>query len=448
MNLKGIKKILFLLVFTLVIFCINGIDVSADSKYCNYEGEWGAIEFYLPDASFYGEDGRAPLYIRHTQASSKCKDTDKNNPCATISIDGNKNGDAVGFHEDNDLDKDNEVYVYEYETVKEGETYYCPTLHYNCSVKETHGISQGEKYNFKYNNECYFSLDLNDNKRSYPNTIESTINPISKKKPSNPSTPTDDDKKINYCDFNMFKTMVNGTKMNLKSDLDKICDNMINYSDSWITSALSNGNNGVFINFENMYNEHINKFYENLQKHNCTMPTDSVGELTTEFKNKLNEINDEVESAVNRCLPRLQNRLDEIQNEKLKEQAQNGLNDTESDVDSWLKALEKKLRSRIESFGAGNGSMSCGGILGAEVTQDIKEILKWFRIAVPILVIVFSSLDFAKAVLIGDDKALSKATSNLIKRLIIAVAFFFIPTLLNYLLDHLKYTTDCLEALK
>lgn len=93
-----------------------------------------------------------------------------------------------------------------------------------------------------------------------------------------------------------------------------------------------------------------------------------------------------------------------------------------------------------EQAGVENGDetpavQTCEGILGEHVMEDIKTILGYARIVAPILVIILSIVDFSKAVLVGDDKELSKAVSSLVKRLIAAVAIFFVPLILSYLLD-------------
>ena len=78
---------------------------------------------------------------------------------------------------------------------------------------------------------------------------------------------------------------------------------------------------------------------------------------------------------------------------------------------------------------------TCEGILGEHVMDDIKDLLGYVRIIAPILVIVLGMVDFGKAVMNSDDKEMNKAISNLVKRLIAAVALFFIPIILSYLLD-------------
>ncbi len=53
------------------------------------------------------------------------------------------------------------------------------------------------------------------------------------------------------------------------------------------------------------------------------------------------------------------------------------------------------------------------------------------RIFVPILLIIFGIIELSKAVLSSDDKAISNATSSLIKKLIIGLLVFFIPTIVD-----------------
>ena len=77
---------------------------------------------------------------------------------------------------------------------------------------------------------------------------------------------------------------------------------------------------------------------------------------------------------------------------------------------------------------------TCEGILG-DTIDIINEVLNWIKILAPILLILFGSLDFAKAVLANDDAALKKATGNFAKRAIAAAVVFFVPFLVNLLLS-------------
>lgn len=74
-------------------------------------------------------------------------------------------------------------------------------------------------------------------------------------------------------------------------------------------------------------------------------------------------------------------------------------------------------------------------ILGTEFNNILQEIFTIIKIAVPILVIVLCSVDIARAVIAQDDKAVKEALSSSIKRIIIGVVVFFVPTLINVLLE-------------
>lgn len=79
--------------------------------------------------------------------------------------------------------------------------------------------------------------------------------------------------------------------------------------------------------------------------------------------------------------------------------------------------------------------VSCKGIIGQDALDFINEIFRWIQIIAPIFVIVISGVEFGGAVLLDDKDALKKASSKLIKRLIIAVALFFVPMIMSFILD-------------
>lgn len=89
----------------------------------------------------------------------------------------------------------------------------------------------------------------------------------------------------------------------------------------------------------------------------------------------------------------------------------------------------------------------CKGLLGDPDNPDsvawlIAKILDYLRLLGPLMVLVLSSLDFAKAILTSDDESLKKAQSNLITRLILAVLLFVLPTLIEVILDVFGITSS------
>ena len=77
----------------------------------------------------------------------------------------------------------------------------------------------------------------------------------------------------------------------------------------------------------------------------------------------------------------------------------------------------------------------CRSILDSEVRKLLNNILKTIQYAGPILVTVFTIIDLIKASVTGDAGELKKVYQKLIKRLIAAVLLFFVPTLVNLIID-------------
>lgn len=90
--------------------------------------------------------------------------------------------------------------------------------------------------------------------------------------------------------------------------------------------------------------------------------------------------------------------------------------------------------------------LKCEGLLGDPVNDPdsvawfLVKILNYLKLLGPLMVLVLSSLDFAKAILTSDDESMKKAQSNLITRLLLAAALFVLPVLIEVLLDIFGFT--------
>ncbi len=76
----------------------------------------------------------------------------------------------------------------------------------------------------------------------------------------------------------------------------------------------------------------------------------------------------------------------------------------------------------------------CGG-LDPIVRIIRKGVFPIVQIGIPILLIVFGTIDLGKAVISSDEKEVKQAQGRLIKRCIYAVAIFFIVTLVNLVMS-------------
>lgn len=82
---------------------------------------------------------------------------------------------------------------------------------------------------------------------------------------------------------------------------------------------------------------------------------------------------------------------------------------------------------------ADNGGVSCDS--WGDLKNDIQNAFNFLKVVVPLLVIGLSTYDFIKAVAAKDNKDVKKAFQRLLKRFLYAILLFFLPTLINYLLD-------------
>lgn len=72
----------------------------------------------------------------------------------------------------------------------------------------------------------------------------------------------------------------------------------------------------------------------------------------------------------------------------------------------------------------------------------LQQIFNFIKIIGPILVIVLSSIDYAKVIIQSDDESMGKANKKLIWRLILAGLLFFIPLLIQVFLQMFGFTSD------
>ena len=73
------------------------------------------------------------------------------------------------------------------------------------------------------------------------------------------------------------------------------------------------------------------------------------------------------------------------------------------------------------------------------ISNELYEIIQYcflaIRISVPLLLIVLIIKDLVSAVSAGKEDDMKKAQSNAIKRIAIAIIIFFVPTIVNLVLD-------------
>ena len=100
---------------------------------------------------------------------------------------------------------------------------------------------------------------------------------------------------------------------------------------------------------------------------------------------------------------------------------------------------------QIADVGGATIDDACGGL--TPIVKIIKNgVFPIVQIGIPILLIVFGTIDLGKAVISSDDKEVKQAQSRLIKRCIYAVAIFFITTLVSILMSLVDTGADSDET--
>lgn len=69
------------------------------------------------------------------------------------------------------------------------------------------------------------------------------------------------------------------------------------------------------------------------------------------------------------------------------------------------------------------------------IMRLVRTIIKIIQIAVPIGLILFGTIDMAKAVIAGDEKKMKEAQKPFIKRIISAIIVFLIPFIVNLIIN-------------
>lgn len=81
----------------------------------------------------------------------------------------------------------------------------------------------------------------------------------------------------------------------------------------------------------------------------------------------------------------------------------------------------------------------------ASVWQIVGYGLLILKIVVPIILIIFGTIDFAKATISSDDKMIKDAAVTFAKRIIAGVAIFFVPTIIDVAFTFVAGFTESMQ---
>lgn len=152
------------------------------------------------------------------------------------------------------------------------------------------------------------------------------------------------------------------------------------------------------------------------------------------FRTGIKQVSDKYKGLATYCDQQTDDKLangeiteEEAQEEK--EQNQSGLDNVMEQLDQFQEKMFIDDKINIDDYD------SCSALIGEDLQKQLNDWMTIIKILVPIILIAFGMLDFSKAVLAQDEQNMKKAQSAFIKRLIIAVAIFFVPTVINLLIN-------------
>ena len=87
---------------------------------------------------------------------------------------------------------------------------------------------------------------------------------------------------------------------------------------------------------------------------------------------------------------------------------------------------------------------TCENISG--VINYIKKLVKIMQLFVPILLIIWGSVDMFKGIVSGDEKKIAAGRTALIKRFGVAIAVFLVPAILEFVIKYVGGSSDWIEC--
>ena len=197
------------------------------------------------------------------------------------------------------------------------------------------------------------------------------------------------------------------------------------------------------------YNDVMNNFTNNLKNdylHGYDFPEfivnseafSDIGERTTiSLRNRINECREENNQSLenNEITEEEYNQREEVLNNINPEEV------GENFANNFTELSSTSINIQVTDIG-------CDDIFGKEEGSFgwlLNTILGYIRIIGPVLVVILSSIDFIKAVVGFDEKAMKEAQNKLIIRLVCAVALFLVPTLVQLLLSFINETVCTLN---
>ncbi len=135
------------------------------------------------------------------------------------------------------------------------------------------------------------------------------------------------------------------------------------------------------------------------------------------------------------------NRYKEIA-DKIKKKADQDLANGDITQEQHDEIVEKTSLSYYEVMGVTSvmgvnpcDDPNCYGLLGIQMTKVVNNVFTFVQFAGPLLVVILTTVDFIKAAAVGTQEEIRKSSQRFVKRVIAAMALFFVPLICSMLFD-------------
>lgn len=217
-------------------------------------------------------------------------------------------------------------------------------------------------------------------------------------------------------------------------------------------------NNAVCSNYSRILTDAVNHLqgqkdrYENLGCHNLTVITEEEADTTYYYNSEqisnCDSILDASVSYVNTAISNLNGFVyDDCLSADSAEYRDylNKFTDYKNSAITAINNISSQFGNNQNSNGTNIqvGDVNCTSLLGStpedgsdngSVAWLLNKFFLYFKICVPIIVLIFSTVDFVKAIILNNDDNTKKAYNKLIIRIIIAILLFLVPHLVQLLL--------------
>ena len=457
---KNIKYIL-LFIFSLIIFSDN---VYAETKTCSYvDGSGSTLYEYTYDT----KDG-SKVSFKANNENVKCDKPLINGTQYSCTFDSNSKYNFIALQVKDNLSSittnngcidnlyvevaDDRIYMYTYDSP-------CNVQGINCSLYSVSNPTETDKKKSEQP-ECSNSVFIDSDKSiTQKNLYEYGVYVLTKHNSNGYSSKTKSffDKKnpvdlksiINY-DFKMKLLGLNESEIiDYQSAYSKINTNLKASTDKCVKNGATSDNiDKCVLDDLNVSYQSVNAYLTAVSDIYLRFISDWQSYVTATYKCKpesdslLTVCNDDTRCINSRIEKNAKQYVDlwKINTEKIAKQNNVDLsNYIEDTVNSSKDQIKENVEMFVNTYNNeyGNTKKSfkdCDELLGSDLVDLINDIKTMIFIAVPIVIIVLTVIDFSKAIISSDDTAQKKAIKKFIMRLVIGVAIFFVPLIVDIII--------------